>query len=687
MEEKMISRRAFLKGLAAGGVTVAAAGVLQACGSSSTAASTAAASTDAATAAVLAAASAAAGAKYIPGTYTGTAQGIGLVTVTMTFDETSITDVQVDVSQETADIGAIHGDELAGKILDSQGTDFDAISGATVTCDAVKEAAGSCIEQALAEGGAAAAAKASTWRDAPEPIPDSEIKETFDVEIGIIGLGHAGLAAYRAAAESGAKVLAVEVQERDAWWTIGHDIGHINSRILAEHGVPKVDEIEFVSNWQLQTHQKSNPSLIMKFARNSGEAIDWYLDAVEPEMKDKLRVTCWPDNEYTIHQLNNGLRYYAGTIQIWEDKWENGEASNNTEYLEVKDFSRCNLEYTEEHYSNASSLFGTRGVQLLTEDGAVKGFIARKSNGDYVRVNTSKGVVLSGGGFGGNKEMRTDLLDGIAKMFTPDEDFAFPYDRDGSSIQMGVWAGGRLESEISTMNVDSMWFAFLIPGVLRLDENGERFQNEAAAGPELNGFYLARARRGKIRAIYDADYRRQLLTGYPAHGVLDYSSEDEINQEAAKFEAAVAAGAEGADGYYCADSLETLADYIGYEGQTKENFLASIEHYNELCANGADTDFCKDPHFLRPIEKAPFYAQVSEPSIGYALVTTGGFVTTNDQQVVDEYYKPIPGLYATGNTCGLRFGPSYVTPISGVSIGMCITLGRELGRHLAEKED
>ena len=58
-------------------------------------------------------------------------------------------------------------------------------------------------------------------------------------------------------------------------------------------------------------------------------------------------------------------------------------------------------------------------------------------------------------------------------------------------------------------------------------------------------------------------------------------------------------------------------------------------------------------------------------------------MTDNDQRVVDDYYQPIEGLYATGNCCGLRFGPTYITPVPGVSIGMCYTLGRKLGEHLA----
>ena len=63
----------------------------------------------------------------------------------------------------------------------------------------------------------------------------------------------------------------------------------------------------------------------------------------------------------------------------------------------------------------------------------------------------------------------------------------------------------------------------------------------------------------------------------------------------------------------------------------------------------------------------------------------GDILGTNDQQVLNEDYQPIEGLYASGNTCGMRFGPEYITPIPGVSIGMCLTLGRELGKYLAAK--
>ena len=86
---------------------------------------------------------------YTPGTYSASAKGISSdVKVTMTFDSRSITDVQIDVSGETPDIGGKIGDQMAQAILSGQTADVDAISGATITADAVKAAAADCISQA-----------------------------------------------------------------------------------------------------------------------------------------------------------------------------------------------------------------------------------------------------------------------------------------------------------------------------------------------------------------------------------------------------------------------------------------------------------------------------------------------------------------------------------------------------------
>lgn len=123
MSEK-ISRRNFLRTATLG---AAAAGLLAGCGNS------------------------AAAGTYTAGTYSATATGINTttpVTVTMTFNADTITDVQIDVANETKGYGADIADEMVKKILDAQSSEVDGHSGATITSDAIKKAAESCINQA-----------------------------------------------------------------------------------------------------------------------------------------------------------------------------------------------------------------------------------------------------------------------------------------------------------------------------------------------------------------------------------------------------------------------------------------------------------------------------------------------------------------------------------------------------------
>lgn len=89
---------------------------------------------------------------YTPGTYTGEAEGFGgTVTVTLTVDESSITKVEVIGDKETPAIGGAHLEELGEAVLSAQSAKIDAVSGATITSGAVKEAAQAAID--LAAGG------------------------------------------------------------------------------------------------------------------------------------------------------------------------------------------------------------------------------------------------------------------------------------------------------------------------------------------------------------------------------------------------------------------------------------------------------------------------------------------------------------------------------------------------------
>lgn len=139
-----------------------------------------------------------------------------------------------------------------------------------------------------------------------------------------------------------------------------------------------------------------------------------------------------------------------------------------------------------------------------------------------------------------------------------------------------------------------------------------------------------------------------------------------------------------ADNIYSGLTPEELVQNSKLPDPVARNAAAAINRYNQLCKKKRDDDFGKDSKLLRPLS-GRLFLQKSEQrgNLGFMLTTVGGFVTDRNQNVLDYDYEPIPGLYASGNCCGRRFGPMYTTPIAGLSISIALTLGREAGRTIA----
>lgn len=142
---KDLSRRDFLKGALAGTASMAAMGILGACSTDTAGTASTEASSVETTTAEQTTAAESSGGIYTPGTYSSQAEGIGVITVTMTFDENSITDVVLDLSSETANIGQAAEEELKAALMTAQSSEIDAIAGVTITTTAVSKAAAKCI--------------------------------------------------------------------------------------------------------------------------------------------------------------------------------------------------------------------------------------------------------------------------------------------------------------------------------------------------------------------------------------------------------------------------------------------------------------------------------------------------------------------------------------------------------------
>lgn len=288
-----------------------------------------------------------------------------------------------------------------------------------------------------ASSGTASSTAATSWRTAPEPIAEGDIAETAECDVLVIGLSFSGCSAFRAAAESGAKVIAMEAHPEDnhPCMGMGH-FGHINSEFLKERGVDGVDPIEFLNNWQLRAANRSNVSLARKFTTTCGEAFDWYIDCLTDEERDALEIQFYPTDEaYTT--FKNGLGTYIGTAST----------------MPVQEKILANLLQVGLD-AGAQIYWGCPARQFLTaDDGRVTGAVGQKEDGSYVQVNAAKGVIVCAGDYSANPEMAKELLSQITNMIGEDGQIVTSgYEGDG--LKLCYWAGGQLDPYQSSMGGD-----------------------------------------------------------------------------------------------------------------------------------------------------------------------------------------------------------------------------------------
>ena len=255
MADKQLSRRAFLRGAAAAGLmaTGSLLGITRAEAEEVPAV-------------------------YVPGTYSASAPGIGGdVTVTITVDESSILDVAIDAAGETPGIGTVAAEDLAKQILERQSWEIDSVSGASITSNAVRQAIESCVAQAkgidvslLQSAAPAAEAAPADWLGEAPVIEESQVVDTLETEVLVIGAGTAGLFAACAAVEEGAKTLLIEKMDEEFGGSgIRDTLGAIGSREQLEDG-DNPDKFDVITELYRQSNGYGDQRLYKLWADNSG---------------------------------------------------------------------------------------------------------------------------------------------------------------------------------------------------------------------------------------------------------------------------------------------------------------------------------------------------------------------------------------------------------------------------------
>ncbi|MED4554049.1 FAD-binding protein [Lysinibacillus capsici] len=385
-------------------------------------------------------------------------------------------------------------------------------------------------------------------------------------------------------------------------------------------------------------------------------------------------------NSYEFHKVNMITRTLKGkttALKLGARLVKSKVTKSDPVALGEALIARLRLSLAE---ANGELWLSTAFKDFIMGKGRVIGIIVER-DGQELKIEAKKGVVLSSGGFSHNQTLREKYLPSPTNAAWTSS----PEGQTGDILEPGVKIGATLDL------MDKVWGApsvidpqghpfFLVadrgvPNMIVVDSAGQRFVNEAAPYHEF----------------VDTMYKHQEVTqqAVPSWILIDASAKSRYiftglfpGQAFPKswFEHGVAKSAE---------TIEELAKQIEVPA---ENLVATVNRFNDFARNGHDDDFYRgdsaydnyygDPTLPNPnlaeIKKAPFYALRLYPG---DIGTKGGLVVDEYARVIKENGEPIEGLYASGNCSASIMGETYPGP--GATIGPGMTLSFVATAHMA----
>ncbi len=529
---------------------------------------------------------------------------------------------------------------------------------------------------AMADEAAAPAADVPAWLGAEPEVAESDIVRTDETTLLVIGAGTAGLSCAATAADMGidfilAEKLPVISESREYF-------GAVNTRQIIEAGL-EADKGMLLNELVSYASGKCDRDLIKMWVDESAETVEWY----EPMFNAVGQAVILPD--YAEEKAGGTLNYSPVT-----------EHMSATAYIPPTR-NEVILSHIEEAGHEVRWSYDL--VKLVHADGKVTGAIFDTDDG-LVQVNAPYTVIATGG-YAANPEMMMALQpDAVASITAA----AYNPPCTGQGIKAGLWAGAVKDADPTPMLFDR---GAVLPGVdagYVLGENGKyslpgtRFQLNIGSQP-----FLKVNRYGKRFANESVPYDNMCFAaGRQPGGVFCQVFDGNVKEDVVRFNQTGCAAAsrlylemlgETVDDYFeyvgCidlfqkADTLEELADLLGFEGESKETFLATIDQYNELYDAQEDSQYGKEAYRLSAVREAPFYGCWFGSSL---LTTLDGLRINADLEVLDADAQPIPGLYAIGDASGSFFATNYPEYIVGVAAGRSTVEGRHLAKAIAAKE-
>jgi len=588
---------------------------------------------------------------YTPGTYEASVNGMnGPVVVTMEFSENAILSVNAVGEKETKGLGDVAIEKLAQLVLEQQSIDVDVVSGATVSSQAMLQAADSCIKQAKGI------------------VEENTVETEVTADVIVVGAGASGLAAASSAVESGASVIVLEANSflGGAAGTSMGNILYLDQDAFAQmdRNDASLEKYAGYTAEQFPEPWKTDYIKLMEQIeeyKNNGMEKGLFV-SIERVMVDHYVKGMGTDIEGTEVTLDyDMIRAGAEAGQSIVD-WLEGYGLTTSplmEYVYTPGGRGMGLiELLAKAAEGAEIRLSTRATDLIVENGKVVGVIAVDGNGNEITFHANGGVVLATGSFSSNGEMIAKYQK-IGTGLTANMPSNNPAGNRGDGIVMAEKLGAQLR--------DMGFMQSYLKGYQNLATSGEAGNvfKSAQLVVNANGVRFADdSNQSKIVSRFGNDQPDGILIAVgdakmidALNGITEGLAEDLINRGMA----------------FKADTLEEATQLAGLDTAVLKG---TVDTFNGYVDAGADADFGR-AKFNGKVENGPYYIAKLQLA---AHLTFGGLVIDAQSQVLDVNGAAIPGLYAAGDVTS---GYEGVVHQTGNCLTICINTGRIAGFEAA----